>query len=110
MTDSRQRLEENLKQLHLAAMLDHYQEQAQAAVQNRWPYETYLTTLVEEEMERRTHNRLQRRIQEARFPLHKEVVDFDFDQIPHLNQQKLLALAQGDYLQVAESILMVVNP
>ena len=103
-------LDANLKLLYLAAIRQRYGEQAQVAAQEGWPYERYLADLVAAEIERRTRNRLQRRIQEARFPLTKELADFVFDQVPQLNRQQVLALAQGGYLAQAESILLVGNP
>ena len=103
-------LESQLKQLHLAALLDHYREQAQHAAQANWPYETYLAHLIEQEIERRTRNRRQRRIKEARFPLVKELAEFEWDAIPELNKVRIVELAQGNYLEQAESILLVGNP
>jgi DNA replication protein DnaC len=103
-------LDAHLKTLHLAAIRQHYHLRAQAAVEEGWPYETYLATLIQEEADRRTQNRLQRRIKEAHFPLRKELADFDFAALPQLNKQKVLTLAQGHYLQQAEPVLFVGAP
>lgn len=103
-------LESQLKTLHLAAILERYQETAQEAAHKEWSYISYLAHLVHEESARRTRNRLQRRIQEAHFPLLKELADFDFAAIPSLKRQLVLELAQGHYLGRAESILLVGNP
>jgi DNA replication protein DnaC len=103
-------LEQQLKQLHLAALLRHYQSQARAATQDGWPYEAYLAGLIQQEVDRRTRNRRQRRIQEGYFPLMKELADFDFAAIPQLNRQKVMELAQGHYLDQLESVLLVGNP
>jgi DNA replication protein DnaC len=103
-------LEQQLKQLHLAALLRHYQTQARAATQDGWSYEAYLADLIQQEVDRRSSNRRQRRIKEAHFPLLKELADFDFAAIPQLSQQKVMALAQGHYLDQVESVLLVGNP
>lgn len=103
-------LEQQLKQLHLAALLRHYQTQARTATQDGWPYEAYLAGLIQQEVDRRARNRRQRRIQEAYFPLMKELADFDFAAIPQLNRQKVMELAQGHYLDQVESVLLVGNP
>lgn len=103
-------LEQQLKQLHLAALLDQYRPQAEEAARGNWSYETYLASLIEREVERRSRNRRQRRIKEARFPVLKELASFDFDAAPQLNKQQVLALAEGHYLERAEPILMVGNP
>lgn len=103
-------LETQLKTLHLGALLQAYQTEAIEAAQAGWPYEAYLARLIQLESDRRFRNRRQRRIKEARFPLLKELADFDFDAIPQLNRQTVMALAQGHYLENAESVLMVGNP
>ncbi|MEZ4709082.1 MAG: ATP-binding protein [Caldilineaceae bacterium] len=58
---------------------------------SHWSHEKYLATLTSREVDRRTHNQRQRRIKEARFPFRKELADFDFDAIPHLNQPRVLS-------------------
>ena len=103
-------LEQQLKQLYLTSILRQYRTDAQTATQDGWPYEAYLAGLLQQEVDRRSRNRRQRRIKEAHFPLLKELADFDFDAIPQLNQQKVRELTQGDYLDQAESVLMVGNP
>ena len=108
--DSLQHLDAHLKSLHLRAVLEQYRPQAQEARAQNWPHETYLATLIQQEFDRRRQNRLQRRIKEARFPLHKELADFDFNAIPSLDKNKVLELAQGHYLQRAEPVLFVGAP
>ena len=103
-------LDAQLKTLHLTALLHEYQPQAAAAAQDGWSYEAYLAGLIEQESDRRFRNRRQRRIKEARFPLLKELADFDFDAIPQLNRRQILDLAQGRYLHQAESVIFVGNP
>jgi DNA replication protein DnaC len=103
-------LEEHLQQLQLAAVHQHYRSQAQAATLAGWPYEAYLAALMQQEVDRRFGNRRQRRIKDAHFPLHKELADFDFALLPQLNRQQVLELAQGHYLDQAETVLLVGNP
>jgi DNA replication protein DnaC len=103
-------LEEQLRTLQLAAVHQHYKPQAQVATQAGWTYEAYLAALMQQETDRRFSNRRQRRIQEAHFPLVKELADFDFALLPQLNRHQVLALAQGDYLDKAETVLFVGNP
>ena len=107
---STQHLEQQLRQLYLTAILRQYQTDAKTAAQDGWTYEAYLAGLLQQEVDRRFRNRRQRRIKEAHFPLRKELVDFDFTAIPQLNQHKVMELAQGDYLEQTESVLMVGSP
>ncbi len=103
-------LEQQLADLHLAALRQQYVVTAQKAAQSNWSYETYLAYLIDQEFERRTRNRRIRRIKEAKFPLIKELADFDYTAIPQLNKQRVLALAEGIYLEQAEPVILIGNP
>ena len=103
-------LEQQLADLHLAAIGEQYQSLAQQAAQANWSFETYLAHLIDQEFQRRTANRRRRRIKEAKFPLLKELADFDYTAIPQLNKQRILALAEGLYLEQAEPVILVGNP
>ena len=103
-------LDEHLNQLHLSAIGQQYAVTARKAAQANWTFEAYLADLVAQEVDRRTRNRRVRRIKEAKFPLRKELSDFDFDRIPQLNKQQILALASGGYLAQAEPVVLVGNP
>ena len=107
---SQSSLNQQLKTLHMTAIADNYQALAQEATTANWPYETYLARLFSLETERRTRNRRIRRIKEARFPLPKELADFDFAAIPRLNKQQVVALAEGSYLATSDPIILVGNP
>ena len=106
-TQHEAQLHTHLRTLHLTAVAEQYRPLAHDAAQAEWTYEGYLATLIAEEIDRRTRNRRQRRIKEARFPLRKELADFDFDQIPALNKSMILALTQGTYLDAAHSAIFV---
>ena len=69
-------LEQQLTDLHLASIRKQYQTLAQQAAQANWSFETYLAQLIDQEFQRRTMNRRQRRIKDAKFPLSKELADF----------------------------------
>ena len=99
-----------LQELRLTTFVDEYADLAQDAARANWSHEHYLATLTDHEITRRTHNRRQRRIKEARFPFRKELAEFDFDAMPTLNQQLILDLARGRYLQQAAPIIMVGAP
>jgi DNA replication protein DnaC len=103
-------LEQQLEQLHLAAVREQYRPLAQQAAQSNWSYETYLASLIDQETSRRTRNRRQRRIKDAHFPLQKELADFDFAASPYLNKQQVLALAEGAYVAQAQPVILVGNP
>jgi DNA replication protein DnaC len=103
-------LETYLKQLRLPTFLQNYNKFAEDAAQNDLSYARYLSALAEQEVAQREENRKVRRIKAARFPVLKELADFDFSCVPSLNKQRVLELTRGGYLDKAESIIMVGNP
>ncbi len=102
-------LEAYLKRLKLPAMLSHYQETARQAEQGSQTYEGYLLALSELETHQREENAYKRRISQARFPILKTIDRFDFSAIPTLNKASVLHLAQGEYMEKKENLLLMGN-
>jgi DNA replication protein DnaC len=102
-------LEAYLKQLRLPAVSRHYQEVARQAVQGNFSYEAFLLALVELEAQQREENAHQKRLRLARFPVVKTLDQFDFTALPALNQAKVLSLAQGEYLERHENLILMGN-
>jgi DNA replication protein DnaC len=103
-------LESHLKSLRLATFRQQYRQVAEDAAQNNLSYDHYLLALTEQEVAQRQLNSQRQRIKAARFPVLKELADFDFSAIPQLNKQRLLDLARGEYITRAEPIILVGNP
>lgn len=103
-------LEAHLKQLQLPTFLDNYRQFAEEAAQANLSYERYLLALAEQEVAQRERNRTVQRIKAARFPVLKELADFDFSCLSSPPKQRVLELAQGAYIPKAEPILMIGNP
>ena len=103
-------LDTYLKALRLPTFLQNYRKFAEEAAQADHSYDRYLSALAEQEVAQRERNRIARCIKQARFPVLKELADFDFSCISSPNKQRVLELARGSYIQKAEPILMVGNP
>ena len=103
-------LEGYLKQLRLSTFIRNYAQFAQDAAEANHSYDHFLLALTREEVTQRDHNRQLQRIRAAKFPLLKELIDFDFSAIPKLNKQRILDLARGQYIEKAEPIILVGNP
>ena len=103
-------LDTYLKQLRLPTFLQNYRKFAEEAAQADHGYDRFLLALAEQEMAQREKNRIARHIKAARFPVLKELGDFDFSCVPALNKQRVLELARGEYLGKAESIILVGSP
>lgn len=103
-------LETHLKALRLPTFLKNYRKFAEEAAQADHTYDRFLLALAEQEVAQRERNLIARRIKSARFPVLKELADFDFSCISSPNKQRVLELAQGSYIQKAEPIILVGNP
>ena len=103
-------LESHLKTLRLATFRQQYRQVAEDAAGNNLGYDQYLLALAEQEVAQRHLNSQRQRIKAARFPVLKELADFDFSAIPQLNKQRVLDLARGEYITKAEPIILVGNP
>lgn len=103
-------LESHLKTLRLATFRQQYRQVAEDAASNNLGYEQYLLALAQQEVAQRHLNSQRQRVKAARFPVLKELSDFDFSAIPQLNKQRILALAGGDYIARAEPIILLGNP
>jgi DNA replication protein DnaC len=109
-TEHHMLLESYLRQLRLPSFVQHYQKLAQDAAQTNLSYERYLLALAEAEVGQREVHRVERSIASAKFPVLKELSNFDFSVVQGLAKTRVLELAQGGYIQRAEPILLVGNP
>jgi DNA replication protein DnaC len=99
-----------LRQLRLPTFLKNYPHFAADAAQNNLDHVRFLLALAEQEVHQREANMIQRRIKAARFPVLKELADFDFSALPTLNKAEILDLARGEYLQKRNSLIFIGNP
>lgn len=102
-------LETHLKKLRLPSMLRHYHKLAAEAAENNKTHEQYLLMLLDEEVRNREENARVSHIRQARFPTPKTLSQFDFASLPTLNKPLILKLAQGEYLDKAENVVILGN-
>jgi DNA replication protein DnaC len=103
-------LESYLHQLRLPSFARNYQAFATDAARNNQDYTRYLLALAEQEVNKREQNRIQKRVKMARFPVLKELADFDFSALPTLNKAQVLDLSRGEYIHKREPIVFIGNP
>jgi DNA replication protein DnaC len=108
--DHQAQLEEYLRALKLPMFLHHYQTYAQDAARSGLSFERYLLALCEAEKTERDARRIKRAIAQARLPFVKEIENYDFSAIENLPKARILELAEGHYLDVAENLLLLGNP
>ena len=73
-------------------------------------YEQYLLTLVEQEIETRTHNRIRRLLRESCLPLDKTMAVFDRKRLPEKVNRLVSVLLQGTFTDKHENVLAFGNP
>jgi DNA replication protein DnaC len=103
-------LESYLRQLRLPTFIKNYRQFASDAAGNNLDHTRFLLALAEQEVHQREHNMIQRQVKAARFPVAKELADFDFSAVASLNKAEILDLTRGEYLQKRQSIIFVGNP
>ena len=103
-------LDTYLRQLRLPSFLKHYAQFASDAARNNEDHVRFLLALAELEVNQRQQNVLKKRIGSARFPVAKELADFDFSAVPLLNKAQLLDYSRGEYIQKRESLIFIGNP
>ena len=87
----------DLKTLCLATMATEWRPLAAQATRERQPPAEYLAQLVHLEVTGRRERRIQRRLQEARFPMLKTLDAFQFDAQPELDRDAILQLCSGAF-------------
>lgn len=83
-------LDETLHALKLPTFVRNHASFADDALKQQHTYQKYLLALAEHEAIQRERNRHAQRIRAARFPVLKEIADFDFSAVPSLQSSSYL--------------------
>ena len=105
-----QQLDATLHALRLHTFIRNHESFAADALKEQHTHEKYLLALAAAELTQRERNRHTQRIRSARFPVLKELADFDFSAVPSLQKQVVLDLTRGTYIAKAEPIILIGNP
>ena len=97
----------DLKTLCLATMTAEWRPLAAQATRERQPPAEHLAQLVHLEVTGRRERRIQRRLQEARFPMLKTLDAFQFDAQPELDRDAILQLCGGAFVAEAANVVLV---
>lgn len=97
----------DLKELQLPTILGAWQQRAEEAQKKRQSHVEYLADLTSLEVTGRRERRIQRRVQEARFPILKTIDTFDFTAQPTLDRDAVLDLFQCSFVEQAGNVVLV---
>ena len=97
----------DLKTLCLSTVAAEWRPLAEQATRQRQAPADYLAPLAHLEVTGRRERRIQRRIQEARFPMLKTLDAFSFEAQPHLDRDAVLQVFGCDFVADAANIVLV---
>ena len=103
-------LESYLKTLRLPTMLAEYVSVARQCAESDAAYEVFLEHLAELEVNARGAKATERRLKQARFPVAKELSEFDFSAVPKLNKSKMLELARCEFIGQRSNLVFLGAP
>lgn len=98
-------LKSHLKTLRMPTMLREASTVARQISQQHGSYELYLQQLAELEVQQRQAGAIARRLKQAKFPVVKEIGDFDFAAVPKLNKKRLIDLAQCGFVDLRSNVI-----
>lgn len=99
-------LEALLRSLNLKSFVRNYREFAEKSHKQKLNHITYLHELVQAESAERQVRKVERLIKEAKLPRGKTLDGFDLSKQPSLSPGRLKELAQGDFLDLCENLLI----
>jgi len=100
-------LEDALRRLRLPAVARDYREQARQARESGESYESFLLALASRELDQRQTNQVQRRLNEARFPVLKTLEKTDLKKWPSLDAIQVREYLECHYITKRENIVIV---
>src|SRR5476649_1040023 len=103
-------LTECFKELHLPAMRQSFEEEAERARAESLSFEQYLLCMAEREIEARRQNRVARLLRQSRLPLEKTFESFERKRLPVKIDRQLNVLLEGGFLDRCENLLAFGNP
>lgn len=103
-------LKEPLRRLKLPKTAQVYEAEADAAREKHLTFEAYLEILVHQELLSKQERALRQRLGQARFPLVKTLDAFDFAFNPSVPKQKILKLAEGEFVDRKENVILLGPP
>ena len=106
-TPEQPELRAGLKELQLAWPLQHYETLAGEAAREHWTPVAYLGRLVEGECHRRRENRIQRRIQAARFPVVRTLDGFNWSWPKKVNRAQVQNLFRLQFLEAKANVIFL---
>ena len=95
-----------LRTLRLSGLLESLEVRNRQAVEQKLSFVEFLSLLVQDEVERRSQNKLRLRLRRANFDATKTLEGYDFSFNPTINKQQVFDLATCMFLEKRENVLI----
>ena len=103
-------LTESLRKLHLPMFVTHYAAQAAQATNDGWSDDRYLLSLCELELNQREKKRIEKLLLASKLPRDKTLSTFERNRLNKSLERQFAALAEGDFLDRRENVLIFGSP
>ena len=100
-------LHRHLEELQLCWSLEHYETLAQQAARENWTAPDYLRQLLEGECLRRRQQRVEHRLQAARFPIVKTLESFNWSWPKKINRAQVQELFRLSFLEQHTNVILL---
>ena len=97
-------LKPKLTRLKLSGVLETLADRMQRAMSEKWPYSQFLDVLVSDEVERRDHKQLARRLSKSGLDAQKTLESFDFTFNPRIHEPTVRELATCSFVGRKENV------
>ena len=105
-----EQIQYQMKSLRLSGMAGVLPIRLQEAKANELPYEQFIASLLQDELDLRKERMMNRRLKSARFPTLKSIDAFDFAFNPSIKKQIILELLCSRFMVKSEGVLMIGPP
>jgi DNA replication protein DnaC len=103
-------LKSQLKRLKLSGILDTLEMRLLECQQNQLDYKTFLSLLLQDELEARQARKVERLIQQAHFSPQQTLEGFDFTIAPAINATLIRELATTNFITRGEGVILTGPP
>ena len=98
---------EMLQTLQLIYPLENLAALTDRAARETWPHANYLDRLLEGECQRREANSITRRLKDARFPVRKDLADFNWSWPKKINRAQVQNLFRLTFLEDHTNVILI---
>lgn len=95
-----------MKQIRLLGMHDAFKTALETGKSDDYTTDQFVAMLIDAESDDRLNRKITRSITNARFPYPAAIENLDFDEQRNLEKNQVMRLAQGDYLNKCENLLI----